>query len=222
MPRDGVFVVLFVLIALATHAQAQLPHAHGSHGHDDHAARPPNTAISQFLNAASIADDVLLVWETTAIANTSIAPPVHVINGSTDLTSLGLDCHHVRIEVDSTISVHDAIGRDAHEDDEEYMVQAENSTRRLLSVVSHLDRLDQRELPLDGRYNPGEASGFGSVIYVLDSGIYAAHAEFEGRVWPGASAGPTNRRRPFRLSLCADRVSVRVRRRLVARMRNGA
>lgn len=44
----------------------------------------------------------------------------------------------------------------------------------------HLDRVDQRHLPLDGSYTyPGDAAG--TDVYVVDSGIRASHAEFEGR-----------------------------------------
>ncbi|MFT2016373.1 S8 family peptidase [Streptomyces sp. 796.1] len=44
----------------------------------------------------------------------------------------------------------------------------------------HLDRIDQRKLPLNSTYAPaGDASGV--PVYVLDSGIRAGHREFEGR-----------------------------------------
>ncbi|CAM2068576.1 S8 family peptidase [Sulfidibacter corallicola] len=43
-----------------------------------------------------------------------------------------------------------------------------------------LDRLDQRRLPLDGRYLP-PSFGRDFPVYVLDSGIRAGHREFEGR-----------------------------------------
>ncbi|GGJ79530.1 hypothetical protein GCM10010123_06780 [Pilimelia anulata] len=44
-----------------------------------------------------------------------------------------------------------------------------------------LDRLDQRRLPLDRRYRYG-AAGENTDVYVVDSGIRADHADFEGRV----------------------------------------
>ncbi|MBB5937738.1 S8 family peptidase [Streptomyces zagrosensis] len=44
----------------------------------------------------------------------------------------------------------------------------------------HLDRIDQRKLPLDTSYTPkGDAAGV--PVYVLDSGIRASHKEFGGR-----------------------------------------
>ncbi|MEU3283809.1 S8 family serine peptidase [Streptomyces longwoodensis] len=44
----------------------------------------------------------------------------------------------------------------------------------------HLDRIDQRNLPLNRVYDPpNDASGVN--VYVLDSGVRATHTEFEGR-----------------------------------------
>lgn len=43
-----------------------------------------------------------------------------------------------------------------------------------------LDRIDQRNRPLDGKYNY-TSTGSGVRAYVIDSGIYTAHTEFGGR-----------------------------------------
>ena len=48
-----------------------------------------------------------------------------------------------------------------------------------------LDRVDQEDLPLDGRYTYPDAAGAGAHVYVIDTGINPDHAEFSGRV--GAS-----------------------------------
>jgi hypothetical protein len=48
-----------------------------------------------------------------------------------------------------------------------------------------LDRLDQRTLPLDNRYENRMGSGAGVRIYVFDTGLMASHTQFTGRVIPG-------------------------------------
>ena len=50
------------------------------------------------------------------------------------------------------------------------------------------DRIDQRDLPLDGRFRYPDSAGEGVSVYVLDSGIRLTHEEFAGRIRPGFDA----------------------------------
>ncbi len=50
-----------------------------------------------------------------------------------------------------------------------------------------LDRIDQRDLPLNGTYN-FTPTGIGVTAYILDTGIRATHTQFGGRVISGFTA----------------------------------
>ena len=50
-----------------------------------------------------------------------------------------------------------------------------------------LDRIDQRDLPLNGTYNY-DATGSGVKVYIIDTGIRATHTQFAGRVISGFTA----------------------------------
>lgn len=54
-------------------------------------------------------------------------------------------------------------------------------------VTWGLDRIDQRNLPLNNVYSPG-ANGTGVRAYIIDTGIRTTHTDFGGRAFEGYSA----------------------------------
>jgi subtilisin family serine protease len=54
-------------------------------------------------------------------------------------------------------------------------------TKRINASSWGLDRVDQRDLPLDGFYSPLQ-SGQGVHVAIIDTGIYSPHKDFEGRL----------------------------------------
>ena len=56
------------------------------------------------------------------------------------------------------------------------------------AVTWGLDRIDERDLPLDNQYAPPNGlDGSGVDIYILDTGVKASHNEFTGRIKPGVN-----------------------------------
>lgn len=55
-----------------------------------------------------------------------------------------------------------------------------------------LDRIDQRNLPLNGTYIYPDQAGQGVHVYVIDTGLNASHNEFTGRVAAGRNFAPNS------------------------------
>lgn len=55
-----------------------------------------------------------------------------------------------------------------------------------------LDRIDQRNLPMNGQYIYKDQAGAGVHVYVIDTGLKASHSEFTGRVGAGKNFAPNN------------------------------
>lgn len=74
--------------------------------------------------------------------------------------------------------------------------QVEKSYQHQMHIQNTLDRLDQRNLPLDNSYTP-IGTGAGSHVYIVDTGILGTHVEFAGRyeqdfVVAGEDTAPCN------------------------------
>ncbi|CAG8687383.1 9985_t:CDS:2 [Funneliformis caledonium] len=57
----------------------------------------------------------------------------------------------------------------------------ERRAERDATNIPNLDRIDQEKYPLDNKYKYPDSAGTGVDIYVLDTGIYLDHEEFQGR-----------------------------------------
>lgn len=72
-----------------------------------------------------------------------------------------------------------------------YEVADARSLHEMRTVSFALDRIDQRDLPLDHTYRHA-ATGRGVTVYVFDGGVSTTHPELAGRVRIGYTAFPTD------------------------------
>ena len=84
------------------------------------------------------------------------------------------------------LEMSDADARDLARDSRVQFVE-EDATIAAATSSWALDRIDQRQLPLDGSFSSG-GRGAGVTIYVVDTGVSAGHVEFAGRVSAGFSS----------------------------------
>ena len=82
-------------------------------------------------------------------------------------------CREVEVALDATHTASKLAGcsNDAHVD-----------------LLWHLDRIDQRDGDLDGRYHRRH-TGAGSIVYVMDTGVLASHVEFASAAGSRVIAG---------------------------------
>ncbi|XP_077987934.1 extracellular serine proteinase-like [Glandiceps talaboti] len=64
---------------------------------------------------------------------------------------------------------------------EEVEYVEEDEEMELAKLPVGLDRIDQENLPLDGKYQPPLGDGAGINVFVLDTGILLDHRQFKGR-----------------------------------------
>lgn len=62
---------------------------------------------------------------------------------------------------------------------------ASSASSAPLTQPWHLDRINQRTLPLDGNVSLGSLTGQGVTVYVVDSGVNLVHEQFGGRALAG-------------------------------------
>jgi subtilisin family serine protease len=101
-----------------------------------------------------------------------------VLTSCTQFVRAGFDADHAEAEASSFFSLASTARRNT-------------STLTSKTTSLALDRIDQRQLPLDATYRRS-GSGRGVTVYVFDGGVSPTHPELAGRVRIGYTAFPTD------------------------------
>jgi subtilisin family serine protease len=108
----------------------------------------------------------------------------HIVIGDQTILSLEYDSKHIEdphflvsypfintIEVDHEVKMYDTV----------VPQQFNMEELEQLNPPLNLDRVDQRYMPLDGKYIYNDFAGINATVFIVDTGVDIKHPEFEGR-----------------------------------------